>query len=64
MADKQGPLVIYANYTNYILLLSVTIRSGTESDHTIGRNLFALELRLDHIGTVLLMCRVSSDAAV
>ncbi|XP_039287951.1 LOW QUALITY PROTEIN: transmembrane protein KIAA1109 [Nilaparvata lugens] len=33
---------------------------GTEPDHTIGLKLFALELRLDYMGTGVLMCRVSS----
>ncbi|XP_054257192.1 bridge-like lipid transfer protein family member 1 [Macrosteles quadrilineatus] len=33
---------------------------GTEPDHTVGLNLFALELRLDYMGTGVLMCRVSS----
>lgn len=33
---------------------------GTEPDHTVGLRLFALELRLDYMGTGVLMCRVSS----
>lgn len=33
---------------------------GTEPDHTLGLRLFALELRLDYMGTGVLMCRVSS----
>lgn len=33
---------------------------GTEPDHTVGLKLFALELRLDYMGTGVLMCRVSS----
>ncbi|KAJ8666820.1 hypothetical protein QAD02_008482 [Eretmocerus hayati] len=33
---------------------------GTEPDHTVGLKLFALELRLDYMGTSVLMCRVSS----
>ncbi|XP_049857041.1 transmembrane protein KIAA1109 homolog isoform X4 [Schistocerca gregaria] len=33
---------------------------GTEPDHTIGLKLFALELRLDYMGTGILMSRVSS----
>ncbi|PSN42909.1 Uncharacterized protein C0J52_12033, partial [Blattella germanica] len=35
---------------------------GTEPDHTVGLKLFALELRLDYMGTGVLMCRVSSLA--
>ncbi|KAG8317756.1 hypothetical protein J6590_018152 [Homalodisca vitripennis] len=31
-----------------------------EPDHTVGLKLFALELRLDYMGTGVLMCRVSS----
>ncbi|XP_014476117.1 PREDICTED: uncharacterized protein KIAA1109 isoform X1 [Dinoponera quadriceps] len=33
---------------------------GTEPDHTVGLKLFALELRLDYMGTSVLMSRVSS----
>ncbi|KAK0176217.1 hypothetical protein PV328_000373 [Microctonus aethiopoides] len=33
---------------------------GTEPDHTLGLKLFALELRLDYMGTSILMSRVSS----
>ncbi|XP_046668210.1 transmembrane protein KIAA1109 homolog isoform X3 [Homalodisca vitripennis] len=33
---------------------------GMEPDHTVGLKLFALELRLDYMGTGVLMCRVSS----
>ncbi|XP_034943286.1 transmembrane protein KIAA1109 homolog isoform X1 [Chelonus insularis] len=33
---------------------------GTEPDHTLGLKLFALELRLDYMGTSVLMTRVSS----
>lgn len=33
---------------------------GTEPDHTVGLKLFTLELRLDYMGTSVLMCRVSS----
>ncbi|XP_012263790.2 transmembrane protein KIAA1109 homolog isoform X5 [Athalia rosae] len=33
---------------------------GTEPDHTMGLKLFALELRLDYMGTSVLMSRVSS----
>ncbi|XP_043271443.1 transmembrane protein KIAA1109 isoform X4 [Venturia canescens] len=33
---------------------------GTEPDHTLGLKLFALELRLDYMGTSVLMSRVSS----
>lgn len=33
---------------------------GTEPDHTLGLRLFALELRLDYMGTGVLMSRVSS----
>ncbi|GLG98161.1 Uncharacterized protein GBIM_04764 [Gryllus bimaculatus] len=35
---------------------------GTEPDHTVGLKLFALELRLDYMGTGVLMSRVSSLA--
>jgi hypothetical protein len=46
------------------LFISVHIREdpGTEPDHTVGLKLFALELRLDYMGTGVLMCRVSSLA--
>ncbi|XP_063234537.1 bridge-like lipid transfer protein family member 1 isoform X2 [Bacillus rossius redtenbacheri] len=33
---------------------------GTEPDHTVGLKLFALELRLDYMGTGVLMSRVSA----
>lgn len=33
---------------------------GIEPDHTVGLKLFALELRLDYMGTSVLMSRVSS----
>ncbi|KAL0269606.1 UNVERIFIED_CONTAM: hypothetical protein PYX00_007281 [Menopon gallinae] len=33
---------------------------GTEPDHTVGLRLYALELRLDYMGTGVLMSRVSS----
>ena len=33
---------------------------GTEPDHTLGLRLFTLELRLDYMGTSVLMSRVSS----
>ena len=47
-----------------LLFISVHIREdpGTEPDHTVGLKLFALELRLDYMGTGVLMCRVSSLA--
>lgn len=49
----------------YIVLsciFSVHIREepGIEPDHTVGLKLFALELRLDYMGTSVLMSRVSS----
>lgn len=42
--------------------LTVHIREepGIEPDHTVGLKLFALELRLDYMGTSVLMSRVSS----
>lgn len=51
-------------YPKLFLLSCVTVLikedPGTEPDHTVGLNLFALELRLDYMGTGVLMCRVSS----
>lgn len=46
----------------FIRSFSVSIHEdpGTEPDHTVGLKLFALELRLDYMGTAILMSRVSS----
>lgn len=45
-----------------LLLSTVHIREdpGTEPDHKVGLKLFALELRLDYMGTGVLMSRVSA----
>ncbi|XP_011301889.1 uncharacterized protein KIAA1109 isoform X7 [Fopius arisanus] len=40
--------------------LHIREEPGTEPDHTLGLKLFALELRLDYMGTSVLMTRVSS----
>jgi hypothetical protein len=45
-------------------MFSVTVHiredPGVEPDHTVGLKLFALELRLDYMGTGVLMARVSN----
>ena len=42
------------------LLVHIREEPSTEPDHTLGLKLFALELRLDYMGTSVLMSRVSS----
>ena len=44
----------------FVSTVSIHEDPGTEPDHTIGLKLFALELRLDYMGTAILMSRVSS----
>lgn len=44
----------------YILIVHIREEPGIEPDHTVGLKLFALELRLDYMGTSVLMSRVSS----
>ena len=44
----------------FFFAVSIHEDPGTEPDHTIGLKLFALELRLDYMGTAILMSRVSS----
>lgn len=44
----------------WMFAVSIHEDPGTEPDHTIGLKLFALELRLDYMGTAILMSRVSS----
>lgn len=41
-------------------LVHIREEPGIEPDHTVGLKLFALELRLDYMGTSVLMSRVSS----
>lgn len=64
---KTNTLQVKYHTTTYckkylIFCCSVLIREdpGTEPDHTVGLKLFALELRLDYMGTGVLMSRVSS----
>lgn len=49
-------------YVKIFIFFLVHIREepGIEPDHTVGLKLFALELRLDYMGTSVLMSRVSS----
>lgn len=44
----------------YIFIVHIREEPGIEPDHTVGLKLFALELRLDYMGTSVLMSRVSS----
>ena len=55
-------LLLYNIKLNKLFNIVVHIREepGTEPDHTVGLKLFALELRLDYMGTSVLMSRVSS----
>lgn len=46
-------------YMRYIIV-HIREEPGIEPDHTVGLKLFALELRLDYMGTSVLMSRVSS----
>lgn len=46
--------------SHQFLLVHIHEEPDTEPDHTVGLKLFALELRLDYMGTSVLMCRVSS----
>lgn len=43
-----------------IFVVHIREEPGIEPDHTVGLKLFALELRLDYMGTSVLMSRVSS----
>lgn len=43
-----------------IVIVHIREEPGIEPDHTVGLKLFALELRLDYMGTSVLMSRVSS----
>lgn len=43
-----------------IPIVHIREEPGIEPDHTVGLKLFALELRLDYMGTSVLMSRVSS----
>lgn len=44
----------------FISTVHIREEPGIEPDHTVGLKLFALELRLDYMGTSVLMSRVSS----
>lgn len=44
----------------HLKIVHIREEPGIEPDHTVGLKLFALELRLDYMGTSVLMSRVSS----
>lgn len=44
----------------HVIAVHIREEPGIEPDHTVGLKLFALELRLDYMGTSVLMSRVSS----
>lgn len=47
-------------YSFFFYVVHIREEPGIEPDHTVGLKLFALELRLDYMGTSVLMSRVSS----
>lgn len=47
-------------FSHAFLAVHIREEPGIEPDHTVGLKLFALELRLDYMGTSVLMSRVSS----
>lgn len=52
-----GGIIELSKIDTYI---NIREEPGTEPDHTLGLKLFALELRLDYMGTSVLMSRVSA----
>lgn len=56
-----GGTIELANIDTYIRIREEPYGDSTpEPDHTVGARLHALELRLDYMGTSVLMCRVSA----
>jgi hypothetical protein len=58
--DVYKKIILLQFFETFFFLVHICEERGTEPDHTVGLKLFALELRLDYMGTSVLMSRVSS----